>query len=206
MLPTLTVFLPRTGTGNGAAVIVAPGGAYLGLAINHEDRQVADWFAARGITAFVLKYRLGKKYLYPVPLRDAQRAIRLVRSYQKKYNLAPDRIGMAGFSAGGHLTAMAGTSFDNGQPDAPDPVDRLGCRPDFLILGYPWINAMQPAKPNMIPSYQSLMDIPPEKQEAFAVPYTPTLHVTAQAPPRSFSALPTTKSFPLRLVLSSIAP
>ena len=78
-LPTLTLFLPQKGKGTGSAVIVAPGGAYVNLASNLEGRQVADWFTAQGVTAFVLKYRLGEKYLYPIPLEDAQRAVRLVR-------------------------------------------------------------------------------------------------------------------------------
>ncbi len=182
-VPTLTIFQPSYGVGNGTAVIIAPGGAYRGLAMNHEGRQVADWFAARKVTAFVLKYRLGQKYLYPVPLQDAQRAVRLVRSLQGKFKLAPDRIGMVGFSAGGHLTAMTGTSFDNGRPDAADPVEKYSSRPDFLVLGYPWINAMQPAKPKMIDSYPTLMKIPKEKQAAFEELYTPTRLVTAQTPP-----------------------
>ncbi len=151
--PTLTIFPPQPGRGIGSAVIVAPGGAYLGLAANLEGRQVADWFAARGFTAFVLKYRLGQRYLYPVPLLDAQRAVRWVRAHAKDYFIAPNRIGMVGFSAGGHLAAMTGTSFDDGTPTAADPVDRVSSRPDFLVLGYGWIDAMQPAKPKMIPSY-----------------------------------------------------
>ena len=86
--PTLTLFSPQPGKGNGTAVIVAPGGAYLGLASNLEGRQVADWFASRGVTAFVLKYRLGSRNLYPIPLRDAQRAIRRVRSWAGRYGPA----------------------------------------------------------------------------------------------------------------------
>ena len=181
-VPTLTAFLPAYHEGNGTAVIIAPGGAYRGLAMNHEGRQVADWFGEREVTAFVLKYRLGQKYLYPVPLQDAQRAVRLVRSLHGRYNLAPDRIGMVGFSAGGHLAAMTGTSFDAGRPDAPDPVDRFSSRPDFLVLGYPWINAMQPAMPKMIDSYPVLMKVP-QKQAAFEELYTPTRLVTARTPP-----------------------
>jgi acetyl esterase/lipase len=182
-VPTLTVFLPAYNEGNGTAVIIAPGGAYRGLAMNHEGRQVADWFAEREVTPFVLKYRLGPKYVYPVPLQDAQRAVRLVRSLQGKYHLAADRVGMVGFSAGGHLAAMTGTSFDGGRPDAADPVERFSSRPDFLVLGYPWINAMQPAKAGMIDSYPTLMNIPKEKQAALEELYTPTRHVTAQTPP-----------------------
>lgn len=180
-LPTLTVFLPQKGHGTGSAVIVAPGGAYLGLASNLEGRQVADWFAARGVTAFVLKYRLGAKYLYPIPLKDAQRAVRLVRSMAKSYGFLPDHLGFVGFSAGGHLAASAGTLFDAGKPEATDPVDRLSDRPDFLVLGYPWLNAMQPSG-NFITYCSKIKSIPPETCKADEQKYTPSLHVTAQTP------------------------
>jgi acetyl esterase/lipase len=110
--PTLTVFMPQPRHGTGSAIVIAPGGAYLGLASNLEGRQVADWFAARGVTAFVLKYRLGAKYPFPAPLLDAQRAIRLVRSEAAKYGYAADRVGIIGFSAGGHLAASAETLYD----------------------------------------------------------------------------------------------
>src|ERR1035438_4217799 len=182
-IPTLTAFPPQHGKGNGTAVMVAPGGGYLGLASNLEGRQVADWFAARGVTAFVLKYRLGERYLYPVPLTDALRAVRLVRFLAGRYQIAPDRIGMAGFSAGGHLSAMAATAFTAGQPDSADPVERLSSRPDFLVLGYPWLNAMQPARPGYIPSYQTLMKMPAERHKDLEAPYTPALHVTSATPP-----------------------
>lgn len=182
-VPTLTVFQPAYQEGNGTAVVIAPGGGYLGLAMNHEGRQVADWFAERKVTPFVLKYRLGQKYLYPVPLLDARRAVRLVRSLQKQYRLAPDRIGMVGFSAGGHLTAMVGTSFDGGAPAAADPVERFSSRPDFLVLGYPWINAMGQAKPGTIDSYPTIMKIPKEQQAALEELYSPTRLVTARTPP-----------------------
>src|SRR6201999_3022729 len=98
-------FLPQKGRNTGSAVIVAPGGSYIHLASNLEGRQVADWFTACGVTAFVLKYRLGAKYLYPIPLQDAQRAVRLVRSMADQYGFQSDRVGFIGFSAGGHLAA-----------------------------------------------------------------------------------------------------
>ena len=138
---TLTVFVPHPGTENGTAVIIAPGGSYVGWASNLEGRQVADWFAARGVTAFVLKYRLGSGNPYPAPLLDAQRAVRLVRSLSKTYKLSPDRIGIMGFSAGGHLAAMEATISDEGKVDSDEPVERISDRPNFLILGYPWLNA-----------------------------------------------------------------
>ncbi|HXG63701.1 MAG TPA: alpha/beta hydrolase [Blastocatellia bacterium] len=180
-VPTLTIFRPHPGSGNGTAVIVAPGGAYLGLAANLEGRQVADWFTSRGVTAFVLKYRLGRNYLYPIPLTDARRAIRLVRSRAKEFGIAPDRVGMMGFSAGGHLTATAGTMFDGGQPDASDPVERVSSRPDFIILGYPWLNAMKPDQKGVL-SYCSVLKVEPEKCKSFEQ-YSPDSHVSAQTPP-----------------------
>jgi acetyl esterase/lipase len=179
-VPTLTLFRVHAGTGNGTAVVVAPGGAYKGLAANLEGRQVADWFAARGVTAFVLQYRLGKSYLYPTPLVDAQRAIRFARSHAAEFDVAPERIGMMGFSAGGHLTAMAGTMFEPGNPDAADPVERASSRPDFMILGYPWLNAMtrnQEATP-----YCSALGIAESECAAFEQ-YSPERHVAKDTPP-----------------------
>ena len=108
--------------------------------MDHEGRQVALVFNAMGVTAFILKYRLGPRYHHPLQLGDAQRAIRIVRARSQEFGVAADRIGMMGFSAGGHLTATAGTHFDAGKTDAADPVDRASSRPDFLILGYPVIS------------------------------------------------------------------
>lgn len=181
--PTLTIYYPQPGQGIQTAVVVVPGGAYLHWAANLEGRQVADWFTARGITAFVLKYRLGPRYLYPAPLVDAQRAVRWVRYHAHEYGVAPDRIGMIGFSAGGHLTAMTGTAPAAGDPAADDPVDRLSSRPDFLVLGYGWLDAMEPAKPKKIASYEQLMHLPQTEWEGLAEQYTPRRHVTAGTPP-----------------------
>lgn len=142
-IPSVTVFEPHFGRVNGTAVIVAPGGGYTALASNLEGRQVADWFAARGVTAFVLNYRLGARYPFPTALIDAQRAIRFIRANAKHWNLS-SKVGMIGFSAGGHLTAMAGTSFTPPNASAADPVDRFSDRPDFLVLGYPAIAFMEP--------------------------------------------------------------
>jgi acetyl esterase/lipase len=136
--PTLTVYRARQPSG--AAVVVAPGGGYGALASNHEGRQVANFLNAAGVTAFVLKYRLGPRYRHPIELGDAQRAIRLVRARAAEFGLAGDRIGMMGFSAGGHLAATAGTHFDAGKADAPDAIERVSSRPDFLILAYPVIS------------------------------------------------------------------
>lgn len=180
--PTLTVFAPQPGRGNGSAVIVAPGGAYLGLAANLEGRQIADWFTGRGFTAFVLKYRLGEKNIYPVPLEDAQRAMRLVRSMAARYNLAPDRIGIVGFSAGGHLAASVATLSDI-SPAAPSgPVDSLSARPDFVVLGYPWLNAMEPQVGKEITYCSLIHALTPAQCNDFAIRYTPKLHVNPHTP------------------------
>lgn len=135
--PTLTVFLPEAEKATGTAVIVCPGGGYAGLATNHEGRQIARWFNSFGVAAFMLEYRhRGRGYQHPAPLQDAQRAVRTVRARAADWKIAPDRIGIMGFSAGGHLASTAGTHFDRGNPDAADPIERVGCRPDFLVLCY----------------------------------------------------------------------
>jgi acetyl esterase/lipase len=180
-IPTLTIFRPHPGRENGTAVIIAPGGAYLGLASNLEGRQVADWFAARGVTGFVLKYRLGKTYLFPTPLVDAQRAIRFVRSQAKGFGVSPDRIGIMGFSAGGHLAASAATMFEGGNASAADPIDVVSSKPDFLILGYPWLNAMKKDEKSGEISYCSVLKI--EAGKCAFGQYSPDAHVTAQTPP-----------------------
>lgn len=134
--PTLTLYPPASNHPPTAAVIVLPGGSYHFLATNHEGRQVANWLNAAGITAFVLRYRLGPRYHHPIELGDAQRAIRLVRSRAKEFGVLPDKIGVMGFSAGGHLASTTETHFDSGNLQASDPIDRVSCRPDFAVLAY----------------------------------------------------------------------
>ncbi len=138
--PTLAAYLAPAGRGTGTAVIVCPGGGYSGLSMDKEGDQIARWLNSLGVTAFVLKYRLGPKYHHPVELGDAQRAIRTVRAKAAEYRVLPDRVGIMGFSAGGHLAATAGTHFDAGKPDAVDVIDRAGSRPDFLVLCYPVVS------------------------------------------------------------------
>jgi acetyl esterase/lipase len=137
--PMLSVYRAARGA-TGTGVIVAPGGGDGNLAMDHEGLQVAAFLNGMGVTAFVLRYRLGPRYRHPVQLGDAQRAIRVVRSRAQEFGVQPDRVGMMGFSAGGHLTATAGTHVDPGRPDAADQADRVSSRPDFLILGYPVIS------------------------------------------------------------------
>ena len=139
-VPIITVYLPRNVPANTPAIIVCPGGSYLRLASNHEGRQVANYLNSLGIAAFVLRYRLGPKYHHPIELGDAQRAIRMLRSHAGEWHLDSARIGIMGFSAGGHLAMSASTHFDAGKRDATDAVDRASSRPDVAILGYPVIS------------------------------------------------------------------
>jgi acetyl esterase/lipase len=140
--PTITYYPPVNP--NGAAVIVMPGGGYSLVASNHEGRQIANWLNALGVTAFVLKYRIGPRYHHPIELGDAQRSVRLVRFRAAHFGLDPKRIGVMGFSAGGHLASSVSTHFDSGNPIALDPVDRIDCRPDFAILAYAVISFQAP--------------------------------------------------------------
>ncbi|HZB44945.1 MAG TPA: alpha/beta hydrolase [Pyrinomonadaceae bacterium] len=136
--PTLTPYWPPKEKRTGAAVIVCPGGGYGRLA-EHEGRPVAEWLNTIGVTAFVLKYRLGPRYNHPAPLSDAARAIRTLRARAAEWGLDPARVGILGFSAGGHVASTAGTHFDAGRPEAADKIERVSSRPDVLILIYPVI-------------------------------------------------------------------
>ncbi len=137
--PELMVYLAAADKNTGAGVVVCPGGGYGHLAMDHEGRQIADWFNSLGVSAFVLKYRhraSGAGYGHPAPLDDAQRAIRTVRSKAEAWKVDAKRLGIMGFSAGGHLASTAATHFDDGKADAADAIERQGCRPDFAILCY----------------------------------------------------------------------
>ena len=137
-IPTLTPYLPLKEKASGAAIIVCPGGGYGHLA-DHEGGPVAEWLNTIGVTAFVLKYRLGPRYHHPAPLQDAARAIRMIRARAAEWKIDPDRIGILGFSAGGHLASTLATRFDNGKADAQDPIERMSSRPNLAILIYPVI-------------------------------------------------------------------
>lgn len=142
--PTLTIY-PIAGPQKvSTGVIVFPGGGYVHLAVDHEGSQIAAWLNSYGITAFVLHYRLGPKYHHPIELGDAQRAVRWVRAHSTDYGIAPDHLGVWGFSAGGHLAASAGTHFDGGNASSSDSIEHQSCRPDFLILAYPVITFEDP--------------------------------------------------------------
>ncbi len=177
--PWFTPYLPSAESA-GVAVVVCPGGGYGGIAFEHEGVPVARWLNSLGVAAFVLKYRHhGTGYEHPAPLQDVQRAIRLVRSRAAEWKLQPDRIGVLGFSAGGHLASSAATHIAPGDSAATDPAERVSSRPDFAILIYPVISLIEPythagSRRNLLgehPSEELLATMSNERQ------------VTAQTPP-----------------------
>ena len=178
-IPAITVYLPRVMTAGTPAVLVCPGGGYVNLAMNHEGRQVASYLNSLGIAAFVLRSRLGPRYHHPFELGDAQRAMRTLRAHAVEWRLDPGRIGVVGFSAGGHLAMTVSTHFDSGRPDAGDIVDRANSRPDFAVLGYPVISMIeswthQGSKDNLLGTEPAL---------ALAKSVSGELSVTRQTPP-----------------------
>lgn len=142
-IPTLTVYRPAAETANGVGIVVCPGGGYTNLAWDHEGEQVARWLNSIGVTAAILKYRVPRREGTPngqppaQALMDAQRALSLVRSKASDWGVDPKRIGMLGFSAGGHLTAWASTNFDKRSYESVDDADKASCRPDFAVMIYP---------------------------------------------------------------------
>jgi acetyl esterase/lipase len=168
--PALTPFVLPQGTGFGTAVVICPGGGYQHLSMDKEGYQVARWLNTLGVSAFVLQYRLGPRYHHPIELQDAQRAIRVVRSRAAQYGVQPDRIGIMGFSAGGHLASTAGTHFDT--------VDGVSSRPDFLVLCYPVISFGIYAH---VGSRQNLLGDNPDPK--LVENLSNELQVTAQTPP-----------------------
>src|SRR6266496_4426684 len=137
-IPTLTPYWPPKQQATGAAIIICPGGGYEHLS-EREAGPVAERLNSMGIAAFVLKYRIGPRYHHPAPLQDAARAIRLVRAHAPEWKIDPERIGILGFSAGGHLASTLGTHFDAGKVDSSDPIERVSSRPNVMILIYPVI-------------------------------------------------------------------
>lgn len=139
-VPALLAFPAPQTKANGCGVVVCPGGGYGGLAMDHEGYQIVEWLNKRGISAWILRYRLGSKgYHHPIQKGDVLRAIRTVRHNAGANGVDPKRIGVWGFSAGGHLASTAATHFDTGDANAADPVDKVSSRPDFAILCYPVI-------------------------------------------------------------------
>jgi acetyl esterase/lipase len=142
-VPSVQLYQPPADKASGAAIVVCPGGGYGHLA-RHEGHDIAVWLNGLGVTAVVLKYRLGPKYQHPAMMQDALRAIRFTRSKASEWKIDPNRVGVIGFSAGGHLASTAATQFNVGDPNASDPVEKLSSRPDLLILCYPVVTMTDP--------------------------------------------------------------
>lgn len=161
--PSLLTYAPAADKANGTAVVVCPGGGYHGLANGHEGHDIDEWFASLGVTAVILDYRRGNGgYKHPVPLMDAQRAIRTVRSKEKSLKIDPDKVGIMGFSAGSHLASTTGTHFDLGNPQAKDPINKQSSRPNFMILCYPVITFGQDS--THMGSQRNLIGESPDKE------------------------------------------
>jgi acetyl esterase/lipase len=178
--PTLTYFLPEKDKRNGTAMVICPGGAYVGLAMQKEGHEVAQWCRDHGIVGVVLRYRCGGgKNQAPVPLDDVQRAIRSVRARADELGIDPSKIGVAGFSAGGHLASCAATMFDEGDGGAKDPIEQQSSRPDFAVLVYPVIALVGDAAHRG--SRNNLLG--PESDDQLAAEWSTDRRVTDKTPP-----------------------
>ncbi len=177
--PSLTIYLPATAKPTGTGIVVCPGGGYAHLAMDHEGKQVAEWLNSLGVAAFVLQYRLGPKYHHPIEIGDAQKAIRMVRSRAKEFGIQPDRVGIMGFSAGGHLASTAATHFG--------VEDGVSSRPDFAILCYPVVTFADPyahkgSRTNLLgatPDPQLVANLSNESQVTKDTPPTFLFHTNA---------------------------
>lgn len=185
--PTITPYLVTKEKATGAAVMICPGGGYAILAMDHEGGQIAQWFNSLGIHAFILKYRLGSwngsEYQHPTMLNDAKRAFRMIRAKAKEWQIDPNRIGVMGFSAGGHLASTLATHFDDGNPKAEDLIEQVSCLPNFLVLGYPVISFQEYAHAGSrrfllgpTPSMSEVEDLSNHKQVSVLTPPTFLFH------------------------------
>jgi acetyl esterase/lipase len=182
--PTLTVYLPEKEKATGAAVVICPGGGYSGVAIDLEGDNVAKWLNTVGVAGVVLKYRMPKpaesKNDLPYPVADARRAMRLVRSNAAGWGIDPARVGILGFSAGGHLAATTAAQWEEADPAAADPLAKFSTRPDFAVLIYPVITFVDPAVGH-VGSRNNLLGkgADAKRVESFSA----ELRVTAKTPP-----------------------
>jgi acetyl esterase/lipase len=203
--PRLYAYLPRNAATPTPAIIICPGGGYAKLSFEHEGISEAEWFQQRGVAAFVLFYRLPiDGYRHPVPMLDLQRAIRLVRSRAGEWNLDPHKVAIMGFSAGGHLASTVDTHFDAGDPNAPDPVDRLSCRPDFTVLVYPVITL---EVPGVTHQGSKLNLLGPNPDPALVHTLSKNTQVTPQTPPTLLVQAEDDKTVPIqnsRLMLAAL--
>jgi acetyl esterase/lipase len=177
--PSLTIYLPSKPQDTGTGIVVCPGGGYQHLAMDHEGHQVARWLTSRGIAAFIVKYRLGPTYHHPAMLQDVLRAIRVVRSRATEFRVRRDRIGVMGFSAGGHLASSAATLFDRPEGHPADGLESVSSRPDFAVLAYPVITMGQAVTHRA--SQKNLLGENPSQEMLDAL--STDRHVTAKTPP-----------------------
>jgi len=180
--PTLTLYLPPKEKATGAAIVICPGGGYGALATDHEGLQIGQWLNSFGVAGFMVKYRhsrSGAGYGHPAPIQDAQRAIRIVRSRAQEWGVDPSRIGILGFSAGGHLASSAATHFHESFYEPKDKVDQVSCRPDFAVLVYPVISFTEPF--THTGSRKNLLGANPDP--ALVEKFSNEKQVTPQTPP-----------------------
>lgn len=178
--PVLFAYLPANAAVTRTAILVVPGGGYGHLAMDHEGKQIGEWLNSLGVTAFILKYRNNEnRHMHPVPMMDGQRAVRTVRARAAEWGIDPARIGVLGFSAGGHLASTLATHFDKGDDTATDPIDRVSSRPDFSILCYPVISMTESFMHRG--SHDNLLGKTPDKELEKTM--SNELQVTAETPP-----------------------
>jgi acetyl esterase/lipase len=199
--PDIAVYLPTKRFSTGQAVIICPGGGYWIVAYDLEGTDIARYFNSIGVAAIVLKYRQpvygNTSVPHKAPLMDAQRAMRLVRYNASRWNIDPGKIGIMGFSAGGHLASTLGTHFDYGDKTATDPVERLSCRPDFMILMYPVISFTDPCMHTG--SRDALLGKDPDKN--LVNYYSNELQVKNDTPPAFFVHADDDKGVPVENTL-----
>lgn len=185
-IPGIDVYLPTKRFATGQAVVICPGGGYWVLAYDLEGTDIAKYLNSIGVAAIVLKYRLPTygNIIEPhkVPLMDAQRAMRLVRYNASKWSINPEKIGIMGFSAGGHLASTLGTHFDYGNKTSTDSIERISCRPDFMILMYPVISFVDSS--THTGSYDALLGKNPDKN--LLIYYSSEMQVNSDTPPAFF--------------------
>jgi acetyl esterase/lipase len=184
--PDISVFLPTRLLANGQAVVICPGGGYVQLSMDLEGTDIAAYLNSIGVAAIVLKYRLpsAETNIYPAkaPLMDAHRAMRLVRANATKWNINPNQIGVIGFSAGGHLASTLGTHFDYGDKNSKDSIEKISCRPDFMILGYPVVSFAD----TTVRTQTRKMLMGEKLTNDNIQEYSNELHVTKDTPPTFF--------------------
>lgn len=187
----LQIFLPPADKANGTAIVLCPGGGYIRHVTDREGYPIADWLNEHGIATIILEYRL-PELRHQVPLLDAQRAIRLTRANAAKWKIDPGRVGILGFSAGGHVASTATTHFDKGNPASSDPVERLSCRPDFAWLVYPVVTMGEKTHSG---SKSKLLGADPSPELVHL--YSNETQVTANTPPTFLAHAVDDKAVPI---------